>query len=347
MSAFKYRLTFFASLLAFIVPILPVTAAQAAKAPLVEGHFKTKKGEKSNLSGMDCLAPKADGSRLCILIDDELTRAQFATLTADKLVVGEDIALFDGKKIIGKPPHSLTSTEALHCSGGQDDEERDGEAVAHQGNTFYIVGSHGCSRKSKEYRAETFLLTRLEVTADGSVAEMRNSYKLSAAILANSTLAPYFRRDLDATDKGASIEGMAVSGDRLVFAFRSPSIDGNAFLLSVPAETLFTKGAIPASATEVHEVPLGKDIGFRDIESLPGGGFLALTGPSWEAKPDAPYALQLLGTDFSLQDKPLTVSPPGKGSPEAIESLGNGQVLVLSDGAVDGQPFFVPFPAAK
>lgn len=340
----------------------PVAAADQMT---VSGKFKEKPGKGSNLSGMDCLAPGRDGTRLCLLVDDELKVVQFARLEGLELVVGEDEKVFKaGRTPIGKPPHELLHLAALHCSAGRDDGELDGEAVAHAGMTFFVVGSHGCSKKG-EYRSEQFFLARIEVDGNGAIQDFKISYRLSKVISDNETLAGSFGQnlprnrnpdpakeaDLPPAGNGTSIEAMAAvedpddhANDRLVFGFRSPA-EPDAILLDVPLAGLFDDGVALEKST-AHLLALGEKIGFRDLEALPGGGFLALTGPDREADPDEPYALQRVTAGFALDGNAVPVAADGEGSPEAIESLGtiadgHLRVAIISDGKPNGGPVLI------
>lgn len=344
MSAWDFRIVSIGAL-ASLLYLTPTAKADGPPQVVVDGHFdhtKDKHGkDKFALSGIDCLD---DGSHLCLVVDDEMTAVQFATLTSDVLKVGQLVDLHLDDEIIGKRPHKVTGTDHLNCSGGKDDGELDGEAVTHVGTTFYVVGSHGCSRNKAEYKPQTFVLSEI-VVKDGKPGTPRNTYQLSKAILANDILRPHFGTDLKGAGGGASIEGMTsgADGKSLIIAFRSPSLNQKAFLMAVKIDPLFQENAdFSPSDVSVHPVELGQDTGFRDIERLKDGRFLALTGAATEA--DAPFVLRMLKADFSLDDAAAKVQPPEGGSPEAIELLGDGRVLILSDDKQDGAPLTVSFP---
>jgi len=324
-----------------------VASAQAETLPVqVHGDFAHDKN-KFALSGMDCL-PEHANSRLCLVVDDELTAVQFATLSKTDtlaqydLTVGEVVDLnLEGGEIVGKRPHKFTS---MDCSGGEDDGELDGEAVTHIGTTFYVVGSHGCSRKKAEYKPQSFVLSRV-ATEDGKAAKPVNTYQLGRAILQSDILKSHFGKDLKGAQGGISIEGMTAGadGESLLIAFRSPSLDKYAFLMSVKIDPLFKEGdSLSPDDIHIYPVPLGADTGFRDIERLSDGRFLALVGSATEVS--APYMLRILAPDFSLQQETANVPATDGGSPEAIEWLGDGRVLILSDDRQNGGAVTVSAP---
>lgn len=334
----------FLLLAAVLVPI-QIGAATTASADtfVVKGDFKTKDGEP-NISGVDCLAAKSDGTRLCLAVDDELKAVQFATLQGLELTVGNVEKVVDaGRKTVGKPPGEFLGLPDLHCSKKFDSGEMDGEAVAHIGQTFYVIGSHGCSKKGK-YRPQTFALSRIEVDPDGKIVDFTVSYRLSEVLSAAEAVKAVFGIDLPPASEGASIEALAASDGKLFIGFRSPAVE-QALILEVPISGLFEEGATLSKATP-HPVKLGARIGFRDLEVLGDGSFIALTGPDAEAEPNSPYALQRLDATFAPIGDALTVNAEPDGSPEAIEVLGTttdekDRVALFSDGLKNGGPVLI------
>lgn len=344
-----------------ILPLLFLLAlAWAQGAPVVaedkpeltvKGTFEEKKENDPNLSGIDCVAPDDDDEQLCLLVDDELNLVQFAELDGLKLKVGKTLEIFgddnevaDGNEVVGQPPGLSSEIPKPRCSKGTEQGDLDGEAVAHIKRIFYVVGSHGCS-KNGLFRPQTFALARIELDKDGKAKRVTVSYRLSEAIAANARLAPFFATDLPPKADGTSIEAMAARDGKLIIGFRSPAED-EAVLLEVPIEGLFKDGGPLDTATIIdHSVPLGKEIGFRDLEALPKGGFVALTGPDRErkGKRNRPYALQRLTAAFEPIGPATEIDFKKDGSPEAIEILAGApkdhiRVLVLSDGLANGGP---------
>ena len=306
----------------------------------VKGNFDFKKKKGPNLSGLECLDPRPDSTEICLAVDDEMNSVQFAELQGLTLIPGAKEKVFeDNRPVVGQPPHLLLNLPGLNCSVGADGDELDGEAIAHLDNVFYVVGSQGCSKTGK-YRPETFFLAKFTVDADGEITDSAVSYRLSEAIMTDAALAKAFGTDLPG---GSSVEGLAAANGKLFVGFRSPA-DPGAVILEVPADALFSKdGSIVAKDIKRHDVPLGKHIGFRDLEALDDGNFLALTGPDGEPTSDGPYALQLLSSTFETKGDAVPVPVTDDGSPEAVEALGTitdgrMRVVVLFDGGPNGGP---------
>ena len=313
--------------------------------------------DKNELSGLDCLEESSPEGRLCMVVDDEASFAQFATLSEDLLTAEKGtIELFKTEPEFGKQPDVQFGKVSLACTGGvKKNGGADGEAIAHAGRIFYVVGSHGCGRKNKKYSAQSFVLSRIEIGPDGSVVALDSTYRLSEAIATNAKLAAAFGHDLPVEGMtpdaaaGTSIEAMTVLGTSLAIGFRSPATD-RAYLLLVPIAQLFSPdGEFSSETVRVATFDFGPHVGFRDIEALPkDGSIVALIGPEGKPKPDGPYELRLISADLVLDTKARAKVPiPSDGSPEAIEVLDGTQVLVISDGAVQGGAQLVKLKSNK
>src|SRR5262249_29164669 len=146
----------------------------------------------------------------------------------------------------------------LGCTGGQASfKDLDGEAVSYAAPYFYIVGSHGCSRKKAKFRISTFLLTRLKVDAAGAVVgPVGASFRLSDA-LSQGAFGAYFGKDLDTG--GLNVEGLAVIQDKLYAGLRAPSLAGTAGIVVVSVAALFKPGHDRlADTVSIVSVPLAK-----------------------------------------------------------------------------------------
>jgi hypothetical protein len=91
---------------------------------------KEKNKQSKDVSGIACTTQKGF-PRTCLIIDDNLQDAQFVELKDGKLVMGDAINLINNK----------FQGERL---------ELDGEGVAFSKGFFYVIGSHGHPRDSKE-----------------------------------------------------------------------------------------------------------------------------------------------------------------------------------------------------
>ena len=141
-------------------------ASPAALAPMtIDGAFLGDGGAATDISGMACM-PASNGQRTCLVINDENKNAQFVTIRDDRMTVGQPIAL------IGDAPDPKTSGTPPKppCEKADDFDNLDGEGVAYSEPHFYVVGSHGCSRKKGKFRLSSFILARVRVDRQGQPA---------------------------------------------------------------------------------------------------------------------------------------------------------------------------------
>jgi hypothetical protein len=80
--------------------------------------------------------------------------------------------------------------------GGVDFGELDGEGVAFDGSRFYVAGSHGCSRKTAEFRVSSFLVARFEASGAAEPGDVELTYRLSDALRAAVPVGGSFAHDL-------------------------------------------------------------------------------------------------------------------------------------------------------
>jgi Protein of unknown function (DUF3616) len=308
----------------------------------VPHKFIGKRGKAArDLSGIAC-AP-GQNVRQCLVIDDEGDSAQWATLDGTSVVAGDPIPLVgesDGDVTFGTRPE-------VECPNGAGEfGELDGEAVAFAIPYYYVVGSHGCSRKKGEFRASSFILARLSNEQQGRV---ETTFRLTDVLRHASTVSAYFGRDLDA-ENGLNIEGLAVQGDQLIVGLRGPSIDGKAFLVRTEIASLFAKGEGTPSSTTIP-IPVPEGTGIRDLTTLPDGRLLLLLGPA--QKQALPYSIARIALpsspDFDVPIKVETVAELPEiavdntvGKAEAVVVLNEAaeelEVLVLFDGLKNGAP---------
>ena len=260
----------------------------------LNGAFADEDGEPdaTDLSGFACTTMPA---RHCLAVNDQNRTAQFAAVEDGRIRVGPEIKLI-GKKAsgvtFGKPPEKTT------CSGREAKfKELDGEGVAYAAPYFYVVGSHGCSRKKDKFSPSSFVLARVRVNVRGQPVDeqgkvlsdddaenaVETTFRLSDHLLGATPVRDYFGRDLK-TKSGLNIEGIAVIGPALYFGLRAPSLGGQAFVVGVTVADLFRKGD-KSSDGEVIPLALGENAGIRDLAALPDGRLLVLAGPTLEQSP--------------------------------------------------------------
>jgi Protein of unknown function (DUF3616) len=331
--------------LACVVLLPGFAAAQSEVVWRVKNKLVGKDDKKSeNVSGIACVF-NAGFPRPCMVIDDELQSAQLVTVNEGEIVAGPSIRLTDDQH----------DGKAL---------ELDGEGVAYANGFFYVIGSHGHPRdKAKKLNpvadadkisakiAASSQLIRIRVDpvkghpvavtgAASDVPEIARTARLKEVMRADPVLAPFVDKRLESN--GATIEGIAVRGDRLFAGFRGPVVNGDrAVILSVAVAALF--GAEPADA-KLHLLPLKKGRGVRDLAALPDG-LLVLAGPMadtgggtysiywWDGATDTPKL---------LKDLPTYTEDGENLKPEAILPLNQTsaglRVLILLDGAKEGGP---------
>jgi hypothetical protein len=252
------------------------------------------------------------------------------------------------KDTVGHPPVEVG------CSGGVGKfKDIDGEAVAYSSPSFYVVGSHGCSRYSNKFHSSAFILARIpeamvvkavsNPAPDIDVSSVQTTYRLSEVLAAAPQIRPYFTRDLVSAN-GLNVEGLVVSGGKLFAGLRAPTLDAKAFIVVVDVDKLFDPSApISEGDVRVISVPLGPGRGIRDLAWLKDDRLLVLSGPAQDAQlPFEIYVLNvlngvtsLLGTLSALADAPQVKA-------EAITVLSQDQnvvdVLVMFDGFQNGGP---------
>lgn len=331
----------FAAILAAVAPthaetpvLAPAGAPYTVAAPLEGKHGDTA----ADISGIACLPPESGGPRTCLTIDDESRKAQFVTIRGRAIEPGATL------KLVGKKPSNSTlgrPPEATCPNGVVKSKDLDGEAVAYAAPFFYVSGSHGCARKKGTFQLSSFVLARVEVQGREVVA-VETTYRLSDALRRDPKL--LFANDLMLRN-GLNLEGLAVVGDRLYAGLRAPSLQGNAFLVSVSATSLFTPGSGPLEATAqdgIIALHLGENTGVRDLAPLPDGRLLVLAGPAQE-QADVPYALFVAeprngGALRKLGNLAPLRGAEAAGKAEAVAVLDSDRILVFFDGLPNGGP---------
>ncbi|NVO16085.1 MAG: DUF3616 domain-containing protein [Rhodoplanes sp.] len=258
-----------------VLPLALLAAAAAAETPAlapgqtwsVDGDFAKKAKDEAprtrarmNLSGAAC-APAKPRFASCLIVNDEKKYAQFFSIEKKTLRPGALIRL-TAKDVKGDP---------------------DAEGAAFADGFFYVIGSHGRTRFGDAEGSARFVVLRFPTDKRGrpsfavsedDVVGVAASTRLSEAMREADGVGPYFDKPLD--QNGVNIEGLAVKDGRMHLGFRGPSVDGQAFILSVDADAAFTpdKPLHPKLA----RLPLGPTTGIRDLAAVQDG-LVLLTGP--------------------------------------------------------------------
>lgn len=332
----------------------PPVLSPARIYPLQQTPFLDKEGEVArDVSGIACMPPQGE-TRICLIINDENRFAQFAELGSNGFKAGAQVKLIEenGEAVpLGKIP------SALNCSKGTAGfTDLDGEAVAYAKPYFYVIGSHGCSRKKSKFHASSFITARIRVNDKGEPVEAETgdplkpnakpaqlTYRVADALRTAPEVSAYFGKDLNEAG-GLNIEGLVVTGGKLFAGLRAPSLGKRAFVVSTSVDDLFKPGNDPLAAQPgTWSVELGENRGIRDLALLSDGRILILAGPSQEQ--DVPYELFIVNSIGGTEATPLAiledvVADGKKGKAEALYPLslvsGKLRVLVLFDGLPNG-----------
>jgi len=323
----------------------------------------------TDISGIACMPPRG-GTFLCMIFNDEDRAAQLIELDQATVTVKRRVPL------IGRQPSASTlGTEPgdANCSDGTASfKELDGEAVAYAQPYFYILGSHGCTRRSRKFRLSPFITARVKVDGEGRVVDAagdavadgsppeafaETTYRLADVLRDIAELKDFYTADL-MEKNGLNAEGMAIVDGRVIVGLRAPVTKGadgkgTAYLVSVRLDHLFSKDASPPPAdTKVIPLAFGENAGVRDMARLDDKRVLILTGPAQE-QPDVPYAIWLLDLTAEPSAKPLVtlsavVEGKRTGKAEALEVLTPGAdavtVVVFFDALPSGGPRIYTVP---
>lgn len=285
-------------------------------------HFAGKKKVRKSISGAAC-APVLPPQ--CIAALDEKNRTQFFTISDRTLKPGPVMAIVE--------------------DNGNGDPDTEGAAYAD--GFFYLLGSHGLSRKKGKLHPSSFLVFRFpvdkstgkpafDISAETVAPEIARSDRLRKAIRnAPGVIGDYAEKPLGEKAGGANLEGLAVIGKRLYVGFRGPSSKGRAYILSVDVDRLFGDGDL---APVIFTLELGKNIGIRDLAAV-SGGILILAGPVQKKGPYSIFRWDLKNAPQKLQDLAM---PDPEVKAETLLLLDQQDdsydVLVLYDGIKDGGP---------
>jgi hypothetical protein len=300
--------------------------------------FKGSVVADKDLSGIACISDK-----YCLIGADEARAVQVVEMSREAKTL------------------RVIETISLLSSGS----EIDTEAIAAEGNYYYIIGSHGMSKKQGERQSNRYSIFRLQVDpktgvpagrvtpadrssrADANASAVLQRSSLAGILRADPVLGPHFGQPLQ--QKGVNIEGLAARNGHLFVGFRNPNLDGYAFVLEIAADDVFGKQTRPNYV--LHRLRVGAGLGIREIVAAQSG-FLMIMGnagsePSEKYTEAEDYAAD---RDFFLftWDSPGSEThrigslpdPAGKAEAMTIldETADQITVLILFDGAKYGRP---------
>ena len=226
-------------------------------------------------------------------------------------------------------------------------DEIDIEAIAAEGQYYYVVGSHGVSKKQGEQQGNRYRIFRLKANPVTGLPADVEVATLADILRADEVLGKYFQVPLQR--KGVNVEGLAARDGRLFVGFRNPNLDGDAFVMEIAAEDVF--GRRPRPVYRLHRLPLGPGLGIREIVAGQSG-FLIIAGnagsePSETFADSQDYEEDRDFILFHWDGKGADVHrigplPDIRGKAEAMAILEESDeqvtVLVLFDGPKRGRP---------
>lgn len=356
-------------LIALILSALPAIAQTVAlplQPELILTVTRSFAGEKAgeaaeDISGIACI-PGSTKVHRCLVVNDQNRNAQFADIENGQMSAG---IAFD---LVGTGHSDETrgpKPDVTTCPGGRKRfKDIDGEGVAYARPFFYVVGSHGCSRKDAEFRVSSFILAQVRVDPEGRIVDAAGkpvdqpgeskgivtTYRLAGLLRKVERVGEFFGKRLQKEDGGAepnglNVEGIAVIGDDVFVGLRAPSLEGSAFVVTASLADLFADGpGEPKVAAKIDALALGQGMGIRDLAARGDGSLLVLAGPAQEQ--DLPYGFYLAQPKDGWKLTRLPTLAPvedAKGRPVKAEGafiIEDGdsamKVLVVFDGLPDG-----------
>lgn len=229
------------------------------------------------LSGVACPVSKSH-ERLCLAVFDEGAEARH-------LAINDDAYVPDNEQVVLRP-----GTIDL-----------DAEAAATDGAFYYVAGSHSAKRNDCRNNPDSRHVVRFRVdpksgralrNVRGTLVDYADTDHLWSIMSATRELQAHVGESMclgtevprDAPQltgkRGINIEGLAVKNGRLFFGFRGPAADGQAHILAVTADALFSgKDARPIHVS----INVGKGRAIRDLLAV-SDGVLVLVGPDDDEK---------------------------------------------------------------
>jgi hypothetical protein len=322
------------SLVLLLVPACGKSAEPSQKArsgarpwtriePTGRWSFRGQVAEDQDLSGLACISER------------------FGLVGADE---SRDVQVVE----LSRQARTLRVVETISLARSGD--EIDTEAIASEGNRYYIIGSHGISKKEGLPQGNRFSVFRLTVDPATGLpvrAASPDRASLAAVLRADPVLGPHFGQPLQ--QRGVNIEGLAVRDGRLFVGLRSPNLEGDAFVLEIPADDVFRGNPQPNYV--LHRLRLGAGFGIREIVAG-RAEFLIIAGNS-ASEPSEKYTQSM---DYDEDREFLLCSWDGKGAEvhkigpipdvrgkaEAMTILEEADdhvtVLMLFDGPRQGRP---------
>ena len=171
---------------------------------------------------------------------------------------------------------TVDDKEFMLLDGNKKELDLEGAASDPEHHRYYTCGSCSVSRRKGEPAPDRQWLFRFEADAKTGalLPDKVTKVSLAEAMKADAFLNEHLNKS--ASEMGIDVEGIAFKDGKLWFGLRSPNVNGWGFVVSASADDLMAKKPV---VFQRHELPLGEDLGIRDIVPLKDG-FLLITGPT-------------------------------------------------------------------
>ena len=253
--------------------------------------------EKKDLSAIECLGNS------CFYGSDEINELQVLEFNGVKLsFMGKTIKL------------------------GAFEKECDIEALAHDGNILYAIGSHSLSRKDDAYMDSRYKIFKISLNPKHEVVKVET--KSLNDVLVNSILVNYFKKP--AKERGIDIEGMAFYNGDLYLGFRAPVIKGKAHILKINATAFFNNNV---TSSEVISLDL-EGYGIRSLDYKNDNFYIVSGQTIYEQTQKA----QLFKFNTKLKAIKKYTVPKSDKKLEGVFILNEKEALLLYDSLKNGSP---------
>ena len=268
---------------------------------LSSAETNTYKVEGTVSENMDVSAISCMGSKNCLFISDEENGFQIATLS-----------------------ENIFSVVSPVVSLGTFKKENDIEAMTNDGRYYYLLGSHGLSKKKGKYQPSRYHLFKIQINGQGKIT-YQSEINIEEIIL-KTKLKRFYKKLLG--ENGVNIEGLGFHQNNLYIGFRSPVINGKAQILKV--------NLTRQSRFELMSVDLGKNRGVRSLEFRKNKLYI-LAGQSFKDG-DVSSSLYEFNSVNNLEKKREINIPYDNLKAEGFDFLTDNKLIIVYDSEEDGLP---------
>ena len=210
---------------------------------------------------------------------DPLNVSGAASVKPGELIIACDELLHGvqaGHLDLGNGEISFEATEFPLLEGNKKELDLESAAADPEHHRYYTCGSCSVKRRSGGLAPDRQWLFRIETDPKTGALTPGKVTKVSLkdAMKADAFLNEHM--DKSAADLGIDVEGLAFKDGRLWFGLRSPNVNGWGFVVAASADDLMARKPV---VFQRYELPLGEDLGIRDIAPLKDG-FLFIAGPT-------------------------------------------------------------------